>query len=244
MVDNDKFVAMMEGNAIRVKAYYPILHTLRSFGSSFAFRDTDLVTCPNVRKVFNSFLFMSERIDQWGKHGELRLPKSDAEEEEEEEEEQQLCTHQIDASMFRKKISCLRIEASFVLNVPERKLDIKVVMASMERLLGRDLNVLFGHGGTDNILARTLDFMSVNDWLQQVRKVREMLTRRVADDEERVSFLLRPGRQIITSRAKQQAECLQSLLGYCCRRTNQTVRSHHSWGVVWNANAEQEYPGM
>jgi hypothetical protein len=252
MVDNDffdnngdKFVAMMEGNAIRVKAYYPILHTLRSFGSSFAFRDTDLVTCPNVRKVFDSFLFMSERIDQWGEHGVLRLPKSDAEEEEEEEEEeQQPCTHQIDASMFRKEISCLRIEASFVLNVPKRKLDSKVVMASMERLLGRDLNVLFGHGGTDNILARTLDFMSVNDWLQQVRKVREMLTRRVADDEERVSFVLRPGWRIITSRAKQQAECLQSLLGYCCRRTNQTVRSHHSWGVVWNANAEQEYPGM
>ena len=103
---------------------------------------------------------------------------------------QQPCTHQINASMFRKEISCLRIEASFVLRVPKRKLDSKVVMASMERLLGRDLNLLFGHGGTDNILARTLDFMSVNDWLQQVRKVREMLTRRVADDEERVRVIV------------------------------------------------------
>ena len=88
MVDNeyfdDKYVAMMEGNAIRVKAYYPILHTLRSFGSSFAFKDTDLATCPSVWKVFDSFLFMSERIDWWGKHGVLRLPESDAEEEEEE----------------------------------------------------------------------------------------------------------------------------------------------------------------
>ena len=241
--NDDKFVAMMKGNAIRVKAYYPILHTLRSFGSSFGFKDTDLATCPSVRRVFDSFLFMSERIDWWGKHGVLRLPKSDAEEEE-EQEEQQPCTHQIDASMFRKEISCLRIEASFVLNVPERKLDSKLVMASMEKLIGRDLNLLFGHGGTDNILTRTLNFMSVNDWLQQVRQVREMLTRRAIADEERVSFLLRPGWRIITSRAKQQAECLQSLLGYCCRRTNQTIRSRdHSWGVVWNANAEQEYPG-
>ena len=238
--DDDEFVAMTEGNAIRVKAYYPILHTLRSFGSSFAFKDTDLATCPSVRKVFDSFLLMSERIDWWGTHGVLRLTQND------ENQQQQLPpprTHRIDASMFRKEISCLRIEASFLLTVPNRKLDSKAVMASMERLLGRDLNVLFGHGGTDNILTRTLDFMSVNDWLKQVRQVREMLTRRAANEEE-VSFLLRPGWRIITSRAKQQAECLQSLLGYCCRRTNQTVRSRHSWGVVWNANAEQEYPGM
>jgi hypothetical protein len=237
--DDDEFVAMTEGNAIRVKAYYPILHTLRSFGSSFGFKDTDLATCPSVRKVFDSFLFMSERIDWWGKHGVLRVPENDAA----EQQQQPPRTHRIDASMFRKEISCLRIEASFVLNVPNRKLDSKAVTASMERLLGRDLNVLFGHGGTDNILMRTLDFMSVNDWLQQVREVREMLTRKVGD-EGKVSFLLKPGWRIITSRAKQQAECLQSLLGYCCRRTNQTVRSRHSWGVVWNANAEQEYPGM
>jgi hypothetical protein len=145
--DDDEFVAMMEGNAIRVKAYYPILHTLRSFGSSFGFKDTDLATCPSVRKVFDSFLYMSERIDWWGKHGVLILPESDT------EEQQQPCAHEIDASMFRKEISCLRIEASFVLNVPSsKKLDSNAVMASMERLLGRDLNVLFGHGKTDNIL--------------------------------------------------------------------------------------------
>ena len=105
--------------------------------------------------------------------------------------------------------------------------------------------MLFGHGGKENILTGSLDFMLVNDWLQQVRKVREMLTTRVAGDEkEIINFLLRPGWRIITSRAKQQAECLQSLLGYCCRRTNQSVRSNRSWGLVWNANAEQEYPGM
>ena len=170
-------------------------------------------------------------MDWWGKEGVLRLPGD-------------VAGHNIDASMFRKEISCLRIEASFVLNVPGKKLDSKVVMSSMESLLGRDLNVLFGHGiEEENLLTNSLEFISVNDWLEQVGKVSEMLlTTRVVGEEE-INFFLRPGWNIITSRAKQQAECLQSLVGYCCQKTNQSVRSK-LWGLVWNANAEKEYPGM
>ena len=55
MANYGKFMAMLDGSAIRVKAYYPILHMLRSFGTSFAFKDTDLATCASVRKVFESF---------------------------------------------------------------------------------------------------------------------------------------------------------------------------------------------
>ncbi len=167
MENYEEFMEMLDGDAIRVKAYYPMLHMLRSFGSSFSFKDTDLATCASVQKVFKSFLFMSEHIDWWGMHGVLRLPEGAAEQQ----------ADRIDASMFRKEISCLRIEASFVLQVPDEKLDSKVVMSSMESLLGRDLNVLFGHGGKENILTSSIDFMLVNDWLNQVKKVREMLTR-------------------------------------------------------------------
>lgn len=230
MANYKEFVAILDEDALRVKAYYPILHTLKSFGSDFAFKDTDLATSASVRKVFNSFLSMSERINCWGENGVLRVQKN--------------AQHQdkIDASMFRKEISCLRIEVSFMLNVPnKKKLDSKEVMAWMESLLGKDLNVLFGHGRKENILTRSVDFMLVNDWLQQVRKVREMITR--VAGEGGINFVLRPRWQMITSRGKQQAECLQSLLGYCCRRTNYSVRSR-LWGLVWNANAEQEYPGM
>jgi hypothetical protein len=237
MENYDDFMEMLDMDPIRVKAYYPILHTLRSFGSDFAFKDTDLATCPSVRKVFNSFLFMSKRIDLWGKEGFLRLPENVG-----QQQQQQQQQHRIDDSIFRKEISCLRIEASFVLQVPNEKLDSKAVLAWMESLLGKDLNVLFGHGGTENILNRRLKFMLVNDWLKQVKKVRNMLTTRVAGEKE-INFLLRPGWRMITSRAKQQAECLQSLLGYCCQRTNGSVRSK-LWGHVWNANAEEEYPGM
>ena len=226
----DKFSELLDGNPIRVKAYYPILHTLKSFGSKFSFKDTDLATCPSVRKVFDSFLFMAERIDWWGKYGVLRPPE-------------QRILDRIDTAKFKKEISCLRIEASFVLDVPDKKLDGKVVMTSMESLLERDVNMIFGHdGGTKrNILTSSLDFMVVNDWLEQVRKVREMLTREA--DEGETNFSLRPGWRMITSRGKQQAECLQSLLGYCCKRTNQSARSR-LWGLVWNTNAEEEYPGM
>ena len=238
MVANYKeFVALLDMDALRVKAYYPIVHTLRSFGSDFGFKETDLATCPSIRKVFDSFLFMSERIDWWGKYGVLRLSDNV------EQQQQQHSNNRIDASMFKKEISCLRIEASFILNVSDKKLDGKVILASMESLLGKDLNVLFGHKrGTENILTRSIDFMLVNDWLEQVRKVRKMITTRVVGEEE-INFMLRPGWRIITSRAKQQAECLQSLLGYCCEKTNQSVRSK-LWGLVWNANAEQEYQGM
>ena len=77
---------------------------------------------------------MSERIDWWGKHGVLRLS----------EDAGQQCNNgdKIDASMFRKEISCLRIEASFLLNVCDKKLDSKAILSSMESLLGRDLNGL------------------------------------------------------------------------------------------------------
>ncbi len=232
MENYEEFMAMLDTSAIRVKAYYPILHMLRSFGSSFAFKDTDLATCASVRKVFESFLFMSERIDWWGEHGVIRLPGGDGQH-----------TDKINDAMFRKEISCLRIEASFVLNVSE-EFTSKKVMASMDSLLGRDLNVLFGHGrGKESILTSSLEFVLVSDWLEQVRRVREMLlTTRVKDGGE-INLLLKPGWRVITSRAKQQAECLQSLLGYCCQRTSQSVRSR-LWGLVWNANAEKEYPGM
>jgi len=230
MANYKEFVAMLDKDALRVKAYYPILHTLKSFGSDFAFKDTDLATCNKVKKVFDSFLFMSERINQWSKNGAQRVQENVQQED------------KIDASMFRKEISCLRIEVSFMLNVPDEKLDNKVIMAWMKSLLGKDLNVVFGHGGKENILTRSVDFISVNDWLQRVRKVREMLTTR-ATGKGGINFMMRPGSPLITSRGKQQAECLQSLLGYCCRKTNSAVRSR-LWGVVWNANAEQEYPGM
>jgi len=232
MANYGKFMAMLDGSDIRVKAYYPILHMLRSFGTSFAFKDTDLATCASVRKVFESFLFMSEHIDWWGEHGVMRLTEGNEQH-----------TDKINDAMFRKEISCLRIEASFVLNV-SKKLNTKKVMASMDSLLGRDLNVLFGHGrGRENILTSSLEFMLVSDWLEQVRKVREMLLTTRVENKREINLLLKPGWRIITSRAKQQAECLQSLLGYCCQRTNHSVRSR-LWGLVWNANAEKEYPGM
>jgi len=225
MENYKKFVAILDTDALRVKAYYPLLHTLRSFGSDFAFKDTDLATCASIRKVFKSFLFMSERIGDWGKDGAIRFQEGN--------------DVRFDASMFRKEISCLRIEASFVLKVPKKKLDSKEVLAPMDSLLGRDLNVLFGQrGNEEDMLTKRLEFMSVNDWLTQVEKVRQMLT-----SKGEIDFKLRQGWRVITSRAKQQAECLQSLLGYCCRRTNGSVRSR-SWGLVWSANAGEEYPGM
>jgi hypothetical protein len=58
MEDYEKFVTILDTGALRVKAYYPILHTLKSFGTDFAFKDTDLATCGSVGKVFNSFLYM------------------------------------------------------------------------------------------------------------------------------------------------------------------------------------------
>lgn len=217
-----EFASMMDVEKnFRVKAYYPIVHTLRSFGSDFAFKDTDLATCPSVRKVFDSFLFMSKWID-WCTKGSLVRGEE---------------RHRIDASKFMKEISCLRIEASFVLIIPNEHNRKAAILAPMEGVLGRDINVLFGHNGgnTENVLASGLDFLSVNDWLKQVSKVREMLTGN--------NLRLRLGWKEPTSRAKQQAECLQSLLGYCCKRTTGAVRSR-LWGVVWNENGEKEYPGM
>lgn len=253
--DYDKFMAILDNrNAVRVKAYYPLLHTLRSFGSDFCFKDTDLATCASIRKVFDSFLYMSKWIDLWGTHGALRLVESagqvqqQQQEQQLQQEEQQQHQEKIDSSMFRKEISCLRVEASFVLNIPKKKLNSETVLAWIQSLLERDLNVLFGYGRDireNSVLARTLSFLSVNDWLQQVRNVREMLIcgKQQNKEGEIINFSLQPRWRSNTSRAKQQAECLQSLLGYCCQKANGSVRSR-SWGLVWNANAEQEYPGM
>jgi hypothetical protein len=225
--------------SLRVKAYYPIAHTLKSFGSDFAFKDTDLATCASVRKVFNSFLYMAERIDSWGRNGVLVTSG-----------QQKQKRIRIDATAFKKEISNLRIEVSFVIDVGNKHDKRGVVLESIERLLERDVNLIFGVIGSsdadkelEHVMTSRLCFIAVNDWLAQVRAVREMLTSNVEeDDDETVNLALRRGWSMITSRAKQQAECLQSLLGYCCRKTNQSVRSR-SWEQVWNANAEKEYPG-
>ena len=74
-------------------------------------------------------------------------------------------------------------------------------------------------------LTTTLDFMLVNDWLEQVCKVREMLTRGVSS-EEGIDFSLRTGWKTITTRAKQQAECLQ--LGIVVK--GQTTRCGADYG--------------
>lgn len=230
--DYDAFVAMLDNaNNVRVKAYYQLLHTLKSFGSNYAFKNTDLATHTKVKEVFASFLYMSEWIILWGRDGLLRVSDNAG----------RRCEERIDAAKVRKEISCLRVEASFVLKVPNnrKEFDHKAVLASVERLLKRDLNVLFGYGQeVTNMLVRRINFMSVNDWLEQVRKVRAMLL----SSEGEIDYSLRQGWRDITTRVKQQAQCLQSLLGYCCEKTNHAVRGK-PWGIVWDANGEQEYEG-
>jgi hypothetical protein len=68
--DYDKFADMIDTETLCVKAYYyPMLHTLTSFGKDFAFKDKDLATSPSVQKVFASFLSMSKEINSWAEKG-------------------------------------------------------------------------------------------------------------------------------------------------------------------------------
>jgi hypothetical protein len=160
----DEFVAMLDTNTLRVKAYYPLLHLLRGLGSDFS--NVFMVKSDVIRKVFDSFLFMSERFNWWGERGVLSVP---------EDEEQHV--DRIDASMFRKEISCLRIEASFILNVPNKGLDATEVLTSMEGLLGKHLNLFFGRGVKEEFFTWFVILLLVKYWKIQIKKDRKTLTR-------------------------------------------------------------------
>lgn len=245
-------VAMLTERDVHVKAYYQIVHSLRSFGSGFAFKNTELGTSASVRKVFESFLHMAERIGSWGGRGEIRqrgAVKSSGAGRDQQEAEEVL---RLDKSLFQKEISYLRIEASFVIEAPGNGFNHgnDGVLQLIDNLLQGDLAVLFGlknddssGGGGAGFLTKRLNFVSVNDWLAQVSAVRDMLTKEPGPGGE-IALSLRPYWRDITSRAKQQAEYLQSMLGYCCQRTNRAVRSSRSWNLVWSENADQEYAGM
>ena len=176
---------LLSEESTRVKVYYPLVHTLKSFGSDFAFKDTDLATCASVTKVFNSFLYMAQRIDSWGRNGVLLVTSGP------QQKQQRV---RIDSSAFKKVISNLRIEVSFVIDVGNKHDKREVVLESIERLLERDLNLIFGITGSgdaeEGFMTSRLYFLPVNDWLAQVSAVREMLTRNVEedDDDERVNL--------------------------------------------------------
>jgi hypothetical protein len=226
--DYNKFADMFDAETFRVKAYYPILHTLKSFGSDFAFKDVDLATCASVRSVFNSFLHMSKEMNSWAEKGCVMI-----------EDKKRI---PVKALMARQKLSCLRIEVSFILKVPDKEeLDTEEVMKAMETLLGRDVNLIFGHGGgtAKNVLIENLCFISTRDWLKHVMKVRAMILQGANGIEFRPPRFWRS----VTCRGKHQAECLQSLLIYCCRKANGALRSR-SWAEIWEDNAKKDYSGM
>ena len=127
--------------AIRVKAYYPIIHTLRSFGTDFKFTDKQLATCASVRKVFESFLYIAERLEWWGTHGVMKLAPAGAAAAavDDDGDDAAAAEHEsvnIEKSLFKKQVSCLRIEASFVLSIPASDFDGKTSFGSNQTLDG------------------------------------------------------------------------------------------------------------
>lgn len=220
-----KALSLALNESVRVKVYPYIIHVLKSYGSLFKFKDTDLATAKTVKDVFASFLAMSERIVSWGRDGILHA---------------RAWEQPIDASKFQKSLSTLRVEATFVLDVPKR-FKWREILSSIEDLLLVNLQVLFGSApvaGGDRehrFLMDTLEFLPVTTWLQQVEETRTML--------QRPELSLGTAIGTSTLRGKHQAQLLQSLLGYCCKKTTAVV-NHYPWANVWAANARSEYPGM
>jgi hypothetical protein len=217
-------LAITVDDELRCKAYYPLVHTLQGFGSDFAFHARDLATIASATKIFKSFLAMSKSLCSWGQDGVLTLHHDGQREQ-----------VRMDAGEFKHSISAIRFEVSFLLTVPAR-FDSKAILSSMESLLRNDLGLFFGLNSTEQLISM-LHHVRVDDWLREVSYMRTALQPGgdLACHEDKQW-------RIITTRGKQQAECLMSLLGYCSIRVNRALRSRR-WAIVWAESADKEYPG-
>lgn len=202
---------LVEDNT-HIKYYFPIIHTLKSFGKDNACKDSNLATTASVKKIFACFVKIAQCLYNWGVLGEMDQGQNQP---------------VIDFLKFRKEISCARVETSFVINIPDN-LDLEAVRKAMDDILSNDIEkVLLG---SNKPLSSTVYGLPVGRWLQDVYDMAYMITREPTDEEE-INYRLDDWR-VLTCRGKQQAECLQSLLGFCCKRTNAAARTR-SWGEVW-----------
>jgi hypothetical protein len=229
--DYNNFADMLDERPLRVKAYYTLLHFMKSCGSDFKFTDK-VAAIAKIRDIFSSFSFISDKIEQWGEKGIVRQAKVAGEHVE-----------RFNPSEFNREISSLRIEASFILDVPNNGLDVEELLTSMQSILTKDINLFFGHDYTKEVFTNVLSFMPMKDWQAQVRDVRKMIWTSKGGKDGINLMLPKNGWRTMTTRGKQQAECLQSLLGFCSKKMNSAVRSR-SWAIVWNNNAEKDYEGM